>query len=231
MITSRDLAPRKKRVGFGKKHLQSQEFGQSYFYSYWSKCNAGTHFGKSRGARNRSRFKSINAHDEQEWIELRWTGDKKNSEDPLAELPYWLQDIKESVRFQVSVSNWLLCRTFGPKLVFVKRSFVRSRLVELVLGHPRPSRARAPVYRGGPCTSKVMWLQSANPLRVGWSRAVAWRSCSWSWETGSCASVPLVPSKMSSKISEGCGCSHCNSWLTYFAMYLVQVNSLMFVSL
>ena len=48
------------------------------------------------------------------------------------------------VRLQVSVSTWLLYRTPDPRLVVVCRSFVGGRLVELVEGHPRPFRVRAP---------------------------------------------------------------------------------------
>ena len=62
-------------MGFGEKYLQAQECGQSYVsLSFWSKDNAGTHFEKSRRARIRGRFRSINAHGEQKRIKLRWTG-------------------------------------------------------------------------------------------------------------------------------------------------------------
>ena len=52
-------------MGFGETYLQAQEYGQSYVFSPIEADNAGTHFAKTRGARIRSRFRSINAHDEQ----------------------------------------------------------------------------------------------------------------------------------------------------------------------
>ena len=62
-------------VGFGETFLQAQECGQSYVWnSYWSKGNAGTHFEETRGARIRSRFRSINAHAERVRLKLRWIG-------------------------------------------------------------------------------------------------------------------------------------------------------------
>ena len=62
-------------MGFGEKYLEAQECGQSYvLLSYWSKGNDGTHFAKSRRARIRGRFRSINAPGEQKRIKLRWTG-------------------------------------------------------------------------------------------------------------------------------------------------------------
>ena len=75
-----DLATKRMRtqssVGFGETYLQVQEFGQSYvLYSCWSKGNVGTHFEKTRGARIRSRFRSISAHDEQKKTQahVNWT--------------------------------------------------------------------------------------------------------------------------------------------------------------
>ena len=44
------------------------------FFFHWSQGNAGTHFKISRGVRNRSRFGSVNAHDEQKRVKLRWIG-------------------------------------------------------------------------------------------------------------------------------------------------------------
>ena len=59
-------------VGFGENSLQAQEFGQNYaLYSFRSKGNADTYFDKTRGARIRSRFRSIYAHYEQKRIKLR----------------------------------------------------------------------------------------------------------------------------------------------------------------
>ena len=59
-------------MGFGEKHLQAQEFRQNYVIcSWWSESNAGAHFKETRGARTRSWFKSLNAHDEQKKLNLR----------------------------------------------------------------------------------------------------------------------------------------------------------------
>ena len=57
---------RQSSMEFGVKSVQAQEFGQSYVvFFFWSEGDAGTHVEKSRGARIRSRFRSINGHDEQ----------------------------------------------------------------------------------------------------------------------------------------------------------------------
>ena len=53
-------------MGFGETYLEAQECEKNYvLLSYWRKGNAHTHFEKYRRARIRSRFRSINAHDEQ----------------------------------------------------------------------------------------------------------------------------------------------------------------------
>ena len=72
--------------------------------------------------------------------------------------------LRYHARFQVSVSTWLLCRTFDSKLVVVWRSFVGGRLVELVVGHPRPSLFghRCTVESLPGPTGVPLW-QSANP--------------------------------------------------------------------
>ena len=63
-------APAKQR-GIWRTYLQAQEFRQNYvLYSHWSKSNAGIYFKKTRGARIRSWFRSINAHDVQKRIEI-----------------------------------------------------------------------------------------------------------------------------------------------------------------
>ena len=70
-ITWGDLDPRTMRsqssVGFGEKYLQAQEFGHYYVLcSWWSQRYVDAcYFKETRRARLRSRFRSINAHDEQ----------------------------------------------------------------------------------------------------------------------------------------------------------------------
>ena len=60
--------------GTWRKKLQAQECGQSYvLYPYWRDGNAGAHLEKTRGARIRSRFRSINAHDEQKILKFAFT--------------------------------------------------------------------------------------------------------------------------------------------------------------
>ena len=60
-------------VGLCETYLQAQEFGRSYvLYSCRSKGNAGTHFDISRRARNCSRFRSVDAHDEQKNAQMNW---------------------------------------------------------------------------------------------------------------------------------------------------------------
>ena len=72
-------------MGFGAKHLHAPEFGHNYaLFSYWSKGNAGTYFNKTRGARIRSWFRSINAHDEQKIIKLSWNGHSKKVQNPFS---------------------------------------------------------------------------------------------------------------------------------------------------
>ena len=58
---------RERCVALGEKPLQAQEFGQSYVLcSWWSQRYVNTcHFKETRRARTRSRFRSIDAHDEQ----------------------------------------------------------------------------------------------------------------------------------------------------------------------
>ena len=46
----------------------------AFLYSYWCKGNASTHFEQTRGARIRSWFRSIDAHDEKKRIKLRCIG-------------------------------------------------------------------------------------------------------------------------------------------------------------
>ena len=70
---SKNDTPAKQR-GTWRKYLQAQEFGHTYFlYSNW-KMDAGTYFNKTRGARIRSWFRTIGAHDEQKRITLRRDG-------------------------------------------------------------------------------------------------------------------------------------------------------------
>ena len=53
-------------VGFGETYLQPQKFGQKYVYVLGEeKGDAGTFFRKTRSAIIRSRFSSIDAHDEE----------------------------------------------------------------------------------------------------------------------------------------------------------------------
>ena len=90
-----DLDPRtmcqQSRVRFGETYSQAQEFGQSYVLnSNWglgkrtNDSGAGTHhFDETRGARIRSRFRSIDAHDEQNRIKLTRDGHSKKSPEAL----------------------------------------------------------------------------------------------------------------------------------------------------
>ena len=65
----------KKDAPAKQRGIRRKEYGQSYvLFSYRSEGNAGACFAKTRGARIRSRFRSINAHDEPRRSKLRWTG-------------------------------------------------------------------------------------------------------------------------------------------------------------
>ena len=69
--------------GTCRKNLQAQNCRQSYvLYFCWSKDNASAHFEKIRGARIRSRFRSINVHAEPQRFKLRWTGDFSKIQKP-----------------------------------------------------------------------------------------------------------------------------------------------------
>ena len=73
--------------GIWRKYLQAQEFGQNYVpHSNRSKGNAGTCFKETRGERIRSRFKSINAHDEQKKVKLRELDTTRRSRTPAVVL-------------------------------------------------------------------------------------------------------------------------------------------------
>ena len=67
-------------VGFGEK---ASDFGQTVFHVPGEvKGNAGAHFTETRGARIRSWFRSIDAHDEQERIKLIRDGHSKKVQKP-----------------------------------------------------------------------------------------------------------------------------------------------------
>ena len=58
-------------MGFGDKYVQDQESGQNcVFTPIEARVMPGTHFKISRRARLRSRFRSINTHDEQKILKL-----------------------------------------------------------------------------------------------------------------------------------------------------------------
>ena len=62
-----------------------------------------------------------------------------------------------TVRFQVSVSTWLLYRTFDSRPVVAWQSFVRGRLVVgTSCGPPTAFTVWAPVYRGCPCRDPLV---------------------------------------------------------------------------
>ena len=68
-------------MGFGETLSQAQECGQSYvLFFYWRQgtqrndIGASTYCKISRKARIRSRFRSLNAHDEQKRLKLTWIG-------------------------------------------------------------------------------------------------------------------------------------------------------------
>ena len=111
-------------VGFGEKYLQAQECGQSYvLYSYWSKGNAGTHFEKTRGARIRSRFRSINAHDEQNRLSSDELDTLRRSRKPYCGThSQWRSAYKRgstSIRSRSWISSWQ-CNYSKKRLLFYR---------------------------------------------------------------------------------------------------------------
>ena len=62
----------------------------------------------------------------------------------------WCTNTCRVARLIVFISSHLII-TFDSRLVCVLLSFVGGRLVELVVGHPRPSSVEALVYRGCLC--------------------------------------------------------------------------------
>ena len=55
----------------------------TFLLSCWSKGDAGTHFEKDQRSENRSRFRSINAHDEHKRLKLKWIGYFAKIHEPL----------------------------------------------------------------------------------------------------------------------------------------------------
>ena len=86
------------------------------------KCNAGAHFKKSKGARIRSRFRSINAHDEQKrQAQMNWI----LCEDPGN--PLWcLQPMGKCIetrKHKYTFTNWIhsrLCNYSKKRLLFYR---------------------------------------------------------------------------------------------------------------
>ena len=74
------------------KILQAQECGKYYgLLSYRSKGNAVTHFGKSRGARIRSRFRSINARDDHHVEETSGKENRRGNCGSWCQETHWAQ--------------------------------------------------------------------------------------------------------------------------------------------
>ena len=71
-------------VGLGEKYLQAQEFGQSYVLCpWWSQRFVDAYYFKyTRRTRNRSRFRSVDAHDEQKRINLGRIMDSNKVQNP-----------------------------------------------------------------------------------------------------------------------------------------------------
>ena len=74
----------------GRKYIQAQEFAQSYVLcSLWSQRYVDAHrFKESRRTRIRSRFRRVEAHDEQKRIKFRRDGHSEKVHNPF--LWYWL---------------------------------------------------------------------------------------------------------------------------------------------
>ena len=74
LCTKNDARPQSS-TGFGETYLQAQECRQSFIlFFYWSRGNAGTYFKISRRVRIRCRFRSVNVHDEEKRVKVRWIG-------------------------------------------------------------------------------------------------------------------------------------------------------------
>ena len=106
-------------VGFGKTNFNKlKHFGQNYVpQSCWSLGFAGKLFDKTRGARIRSRFRSINAHDEQKRIMLRRDGHSEKVQNPHCGVDcQWRSARLEPVRRRATTRRNASCPIAGQPL-------------------------------------------------------------------------------------------------------------------
>ena len=69
-------------MGFGKNIYKRKNSDKATWYASMEARVMPAHFEKTRGARIRGRFRSINAHDEQKRIKFRWIGHFAKVQEP-----------------------------------------------------------------------------------------------------------------------------------------------------
>ena len=141
------------RRNSGKDHMRrlcTKKDAPAKLRGIWRTC-IGTHFEKNqRGARNRSRFRSINAHEEQKRLKLRWIGHFAKVQNPYSSVDcqWWSAHPRGGTRglFMTWISSYPSNYSRKHLLSYRKASFAMITDTPLsgsaVKGHDWPNMGR-----------------------------------------------------------------------------------------